>query len=115
MLDIDALQLVGDVVSRPYIHLTIAMLARFGIEIDVHPHHFVIRGGQSYQSPQHYWVEGDASAASYWLAAAAIAVTANGAALLVSPVLGVPFVLSVVSAAFSVTFCVSADALLPSL
>lgn len=67
------LQLVGDVVSRPYIHLTIAMLARFGIEIDVHPHHFVIRGGQSYQSPQHYWVEGDASAASYWLAAAAIA------------------------------------------
>lgn len=68
------LRLVGEVVSRPYIELTLAMLARFGIDIIVqNDHQFLIAGGQRYQSPGHYWVEGDASAASYWLAAAAIA------------------------------------------
>ncbi len=67
------LELVGNVVSWPYIELTLAMLKRFGIEIQQSgTQTFFIAGGQSYQSPQQYWVEGDASAASYWLAAAAI-------------------------------------------
>src|SRR5690554_3741932 len=68
------LQLTGEVVSWPYIELTLAMLRRFGIEVhQICRQEFMIPGQQSYQSPGDYWVEGDASAASYWLAAAAIA------------------------------------------
>lgn len=67
------LKLTGTVVSWPYIELTLAMLRRFGIQVHrVCEQEFLIPGGQHYQSPRHYWVEGDASAASYWLAAAAI-------------------------------------------
>ncbi|KFZ29821.1 3-phosphoshikimate 1-carboxyvinyltransferase [Pseudidiomarina atlantica] len=64
------LELVGEVVSWPYIELTLAMLASFGIDIQVHGRQsFSIKGGQLYRSPGRYWIEGDASAASYWLAA----------------------------------------------
>lgn len=68
------LQLTGEVVSWPYIELTLTMLRRFGIEVhQVCRQEFMIPGQQTYQSPGDYWVEGDASAASYWMAAAAIA------------------------------------------
>ena len=71
--DDSLLKLTGTVVSWPYIELTLAMLQRFGIQVHrVCEQEFLIPGGQHYQSPGHYWVEGDASAASYWLAAAAI-------------------------------------------
>ena len=75
LLDGDSiLQLTGQVVSLPYIKLTLAMLQRFGIEVhQISRQEFMIPGNQCYQSPEHYWVEGDASAASYWMAAAAIA------------------------------------------
>ena len=64
------LNLTGEVVSWPYIELTVAMLAKFGIDLHrVNKTSFMIPGGQSYQSPEQYWIEGDASAASYWLAA----------------------------------------------
>jgi 3-phosphoshikimate 1-carboxyvinyltransferase (EC 2.5.1.19) len=67
------LQLTGTVVSWPYIELTLAMLKRFGIEVHrICRQEFLIPGQQTYQSPGEYWVEGDASAASYWLAAAAL-------------------------------------------
>lgn len=67
------LSLTGTVVSWPYIELTLAMLERFGIVVNrVGQQQFLIPGQQRYQSPDQYWVEGDASAASYWLAAAAI-------------------------------------------
>lgn len=74
MLEQDSvLQLTGTVVSWPYIELTLAMLKRFGIEVHrICRQEFLIPGLQTYQSPGDYWVEGDASAASYWLAAAAI-------------------------------------------
>lgn len=71
--DDSLLTLTGTVVSWPYIELTLTMLQRFGIQVHrVCEQEFLIPGGQQYQSPGHYWVEGDASAASYWLAAAAI-------------------------------------------
>lgn len=64
------LELTGTVVSWPYIELTLAMLESFGIRIaQTNAQTFIIAGGQHYQSPQRYWIEGDASAASYWLAA----------------------------------------------
>lgn len=75
LLDSDSvLKLTGTVVSWPYIELTLAMLERFGIAVHrICRQEFMIPGQQVYQSPGDYWVEGDASAASYWLAAAAIA------------------------------------------
>ncbi|HET8817346.1 MAG TPA: 3-phosphoshikimate 1-carboxyvinyltransferase [Pseudidiomarina sp.] len=64
------LTLTGTVVSWPYIELTVAMLERFGIEVHrITKHEFMIPGGQRYRSPTQYWIEGDASSASYWLAA----------------------------------------------
>ncbi len=65
------LTLVGDVVSKPYIELTLKMLADFGIVIErLSESRFHVKGSQSYVSPGNYHVEGDASGASYWMAAA---------------------------------------------
>ncbi|MGE5741276.1 MAG: 3-phosphoshikimate 1-carboxyvinyltransferase [Candidatus Aminicenantes bacterium RBG_16_66_30] len=59
--------------SKPYVALTMSLLARFGISIEADPgfSHFRIKGGQSYRSVE-YRVEGDWSGASFVLAAAAI-------------------------------------------
>ena len=52
---------------------TLNLMKTFGVEIEnQHYQQFVVKGGQSYQSPGTYLVEGDASSASYFLAAAAI-------------------------------------------
>ena len=64
----------GELVSRPYIHITLDVMARFGVEVDNRNYQqFFIRSGQKYQAPGDIMVEGDASSASYFLAAAAIA------------------------------------------
>ena len=64
---------LGDLVSKPYIDITLNLMKTFGVEIEnQHYQQFVVKGGQSYQSPGTYLVEGDASSASYFLAAAAI-------------------------------------------
>ena len=65
--------IVGDLVSKPYIDITIKMMAIFGVTVTNHHYQkFTIKANQSYQSPVNYLVEGDASSASYFLAAAAI-------------------------------------------
>lgn len=67
------ISIAGDLVSKPYIDITLKMMQRFGVEVDNHDYRsFVITGGQSYTSPGTFLVEGDASSASYFLAAAAI-------------------------------------------
>ncbi|RUO65353.1 3-phosphoshikimate 1-carboxyvinyltransferase [Pseudidiomarina planktonica] len=67
------LTLTGTIVSWPYIELTLSMLKVFGIEItQLTENSFEIAGAQRYRSPGEYWIEGDASAASYWLAAGVI-------------------------------------------
>ncbi|RUO22326.1 3-phosphoshikimate 1-carboxyvinyltransferase [Aliidiomarina iranensis] len=67
------LQLVGNVVSKPYIDLTIAMMRSFSARVEqVNEREFFIPGQQQYKSPGVYWIEGDASSASYFLAAGAI-------------------------------------------
>ncbi|EKT61805.1 3-phosphoshikimate 1-carboxyvinyltransferase [Providencia burhodogranariea] len=67
------LKISGDLVSKPYIDITLALMATFGIKVENHEYQcFVIKGQQQYQSPGEYLVEGDASSASYFLAAAAI-------------------------------------------
>jgi 3-phosphoshikimate 1-carboxyvinyltransferase len=63
----------GDLVSKPYIDITLHLMRCFGVEVDNQNYQrFVVKGQQQYQSPGDYLVEGDASSASYFLAAAAI-------------------------------------------
>ncbi|MDV7102996.1 3-phosphoshikimate 1-carboxyvinyltransferase [Vibrio sp. TH_r3] len=63
----------GDLVSKPYIDITLHIMKQFGIEVVNNKYRqFVVPAGQSYQSPGDFLVEGDASSASYFLAAAAI-------------------------------------------
>ena len=64
---------VGELISKPYIEITLAMMARFGVKIERKEwQSFVVFGGQRYVSPGEICVEGDASSASYFLAAGAI-------------------------------------------
>ncbi|MBA2658591.1 MAG: 3-phosphoshikimate 1-carboxyvinyltransferase [Nitrosospira sp.] len=64
---------IGELISRPYIELTIALMARFGVRVEREEwEHFALPPGQRYRSPGSIFVEGDASSASYFLAAGAI-------------------------------------------
>ena len=63
----------GELVSKPYIDITLHIMAQFGVQVSNNDYQsFTIQGGQTYQSPGTFLVEGDASSASYFLAAAAI-------------------------------------------
>ena len=65
---------IGEQVSKPYLDLTLDIMSKFGVNARHENHqYFTIPGGQSYQSPGTYLIEGDASSASYFFAAAAIA------------------------------------------
>lgn len=67
------IEIIGDLVSKPYIDITLGMMAIFGVEVQHNNYKtFHIKGNQIYQSPNSFMVEGDASSASYFLAAAAI-------------------------------------------
>jgi 3-phosphoshikimate 1-carboxyvinyltransferase len=67
------IKIKGELVSKPYIDITIAMMAQFGVKVINHDYQrFEIPAGQSYLSPGTVLVEGDASSASYFLAAGAI-------------------------------------------
>jgi 3-phosphoshikimate 1-carboxyvinyltransferase len=61
-------------VSIPYVEMTIRLMNRFGVNVDVSEDFksFHINAPQNYKSPKTYFVEGDASSASYFLAGAAI-------------------------------------------
>jgi 3-phosphoshikimate 1-carboxyvinyltransferase len=67
------IKIKGELVSKPYIDITIALMAQFGVKVINHHYaRFEIPSGQAYVSPGKVLVEGDASSASYFLAAAAI-------------------------------------------
>lgn len=63
----------GCLVSKPYIDITLSVMNAFGIHIK-HENYkkFYCKGNRIYKSPKNYIIEGDASSASYFLAAAAI-------------------------------------------
>ena len=68
------IEIEGDLISKPYIDITLNLMARFGIHVKkIDWKHFVIPGSSSYASPGEIFVEGDASSASYFLAAGALA------------------------------------------
>ena len=68
------IEVVGELISKPYIEITLNLLARFGIQVQREGwQRFVIPQGSRYQSPGTIHIEADASSASYFIAAGAIA------------------------------------------
>jgi 3-phosphoshikimate 1-carboxyvinyltransferase len=66
-------EVVGELISKPYIEITLAMMARFGVVVQRDASRsFTVTAGSRYVSPGVIYVEGDASSASYFLAAGAI-------------------------------------------
>ncbi|ATE62474.1 bifunctional 3-phosphoshikimate 1-carboxyvinyltransferase/cytidylate kinase [Thauera sinica] len=66
-------EVVGELISKPYIAITLELMARFGVAVEREGWaRFVVPGGVRYRSPGTVYVEGDASSASYFLAAGAI-------------------------------------------
>ncbi len=65
-------EVVGELVSRPYVDITLSVMEDFGIAYYRQGYRFfAVPAGQRYQA-QDYEIEGDASSASYFLGAAAI-------------------------------------------
>ncbi len=65
--------IMGELVSKPYIDITLDIMKDFGVVV-VNDNYkiFSIQAGQTYKAVERFMVEGDASSASYFLAAAAI-------------------------------------------
>lgn len=73
------IEVVGELISRPYIEITLNLLQRFGIHVERQGwQSFTIPAGSQYRSPGEIHVEGDASSASYFIALGAIAASSNG-------------------------------------
>ncbi|CAM3300266.1 bifunctional 3-phosphoshikimate 1-carboxyvinyltransferase/cytidylate kinase [Polaromonas hydrogenivorans] len=73
------IEVVGELISRPYIEITLNLLKRFGIQVERDGwQRFTIPAGSQYQSPGEIHVEADASSASYFIALGAIAACAKG-------------------------------------
>jgi 3-phosphoshikimate 1-carboxyvinyltransferase len=63
----------GELISKPYVEITLNTMRRFGVEVTRDGWaEFTMPAGAHYRSPGEIWVEGDASSASYFLAAGAI-------------------------------------------
>jgi 3-phosphoshikimate 1-carboxyvinyltransferase len=72
------IEVIGDLISRPYIEITLQLLARFGITVRREDWaRFTIPAGSAYRSPGRIAVEADASSASYFIALGAIAADAR--------------------------------------
>ncbi len=68
-----AVDVVGELISRPYIEITLAIMARFGVQVQREGwQRFTVPAGSRYVAPGTIYVEGDASSASYFLALGAI-------------------------------------------
>jgi 3-phosphoshikimate 1-carboxyvinyltransferase len=69
-----SIDVVGELISKPYIQITLNLMRRFGATVEQDGwSSFTMQAGQKYISPGVIHVEGDASSASYFLAAGAIA------------------------------------------
>jgi 3-phosphoshikimate 1-carboxyvinyltransferase len=68
------IEVVGELISRPYIEITLNLLARFGVQVQRQGwERFTIPAGAKLRSPGTVHVEADASSASYFIALGAIA------------------------------------------
>ncbi|MBR9783123.1 3-phosphoshikimate 1-carboxyvinyltransferase [Alteromonas mediterranea] len=67
------IRIKGELVSKPYIDITLDTMAKFGVSVDNDNYQtFTVSGDAKYVTPGKFMVEGDASSASYFLAAGAI-------------------------------------------
>lgn len=77
------IEVVGELISKPYIEITLNLLQRFGIAVQRPTgadawQRFTIPAGSCYRSPGQVYVEADASSASYFIALGAIATAQSG-------------------------------------
>lgn len=67
------IEVVGELISKPYIEITLNLMARFGVTVERRGwQEFIVTRDSRYRSPGQIYVEGDASSASYFLALGAI-------------------------------------------
>ena len=68
------IQIIGELISKPYVDMTLKLLAQFGVKYKNNKwKNFTLSAPSSFKSPKKIQVEGDASSASYFFAAGAIA------------------------------------------
>jgi len=73
------IDVVGELISKPYIEITLNLLARFGVQVQRDGwQSFTVPAGCALRSPGTIHVEADASSASYFIALGAISTGANG-------------------------------------
>ena len=67
------IEIIGELISKPYVNITLKLLEKFNIFYDnKNWHTFSLKANSRYKSPKEIFVEGDASSASYFFAAAAL-------------------------------------------
>ena len=67
------IEVVGELISKPYIEITLNLMARYGVQVERDGwQRFTVPAASRYRSPGKIAVEGDASTASYFLALGAI-------------------------------------------
>jgi 3-phosphoshikimate 1-carboxyvinyltransferase len=67
------IEVLGELISKPYIDITLNLMARFGVRVERNGwQQFVVPAQAAYSSPEQIFVEGDASSASYFLAMGAL-------------------------------------------
>ncbi|HYH41973.1 MAG TPA: 3-phosphoshikimate 1-carboxyvinyltransferase, partial [Burkholderiales bacterium] len=74
-----AVEIQGELISGPYVEITLNTMQRFGVTVEAHGlQRFHVPAGTGYTSPGDIYVEGDASSASYFLAAGTISGLTGG-------------------------------------
>ncbi|VEJ21078.1 3-phosphoshikimate 1-carboxyvinyltransferase [Neisseria animaloris] len=64
------IEMVGELISKPYIDITLKLMAQFGVHVENQNYRvFKLPANARYHAPENLYVEGDASSASYFLAA----------------------------------------------
>lgn len=67
------IEVLGELISKPYVEITLNLMRRLGVSVVREGWHAFAVPGTPYASPPEIVIEGDASSASYFLAAGAIA------------------------------------------
>ena len=68
------IEVVGELISKPYVEITLNLMAQFNVHVQREGwQRFIVPANSNYISPRSIFIEGDASSASYFLAAGAIA------------------------------------------
>jgi 3-phosphoshikimate 1-carboxyvinyltransferase len=74
-----SVEIEGDLISKPYVEITVNTMRRFGVNVEREGwSRFDVPAGSGYASPGEIYVEGDASSASYFLAAGVISGLSGG-------------------------------------